>query len=34
MNIIQTTDKLYGLTEGVFYGQNEHIDEIKNSLYL
>ena len=32
MNIIQTTDKLYGVTEGVFYGQNERVDEINDRM--
>ena len=32
MNISESNNKIYGLTEGVFYGQNERVDEL-NSRY-
>lgn len=30
MNISQVNQKMYGVTEGVFYGQNERVDELNN----
>ena len=32
MNLQQTSDKLYGVPEGVYYGQNERVDELNNRI--
>jgi hypothetical protein len=32
MNNIQSSNRLYGVTEGVYYGQNERVDEINSRI--